>query len=470
MHPLGVPELTYKPAGAAAALFACRDPEVLIEGPAGTGKTRACLEYLCWLCDNYPNIRVCVCRKTRKSMSESVLQTLEDHVLWPGHPAKVGTAGRHNRHFYTWPNGSHMVLGGLDNADKIMSTEFDIVYVAEATECNVEDWEKLNSRLRNRKLPWQQGLADCNPGSQYHWLNRRANEGRMTRILSRHEDNPHVNEEYLQKLRNLTGARRERLYLGLWVSEEGLVYDNWDPARHIIAPEAVPELKWHFASVDWGFRNAGCMQIWGVDGDNVMYRVAEVYRTQKQLDWWAEVACAFDKEYGLSMIVADPSRPDCIDFFNDRIAQARNRHMEHICRGADNRLRGKAQEDIAGIDLVRWGLGEEGDKPRMFFVRDSLRYGRDPSCDEAFQPCCTEEEFPGLVWRSVEENRLPKEMPSPNCPDHGLDCVRYACMFAWQKDLSPMIEPEGVAKDSYAAILGHSDVHFDDNPWIGALR
>ena len=34
----------YGPRGAAAELFGCRDPEVLIEGPAGTGKTRAVLE------------------------------------------------------------------------------------------------------------------------------------------------------------------------------------------------------------------------------------------------------------------------------------------------------------------------------------------------------------------------------------------------------------------------------------------
>jgi phage terminase large subunit len=85
---------TYRPYGAARDLFLCRDPEVLIEGPAGTGKTRAVLEYVNYLCENNDNIRVLMFRKTRASMTESVLVTYEDEVLWPGHPARTGEASR----------------------------------------------------------------------------------------------------------------------------------------------------------------------------------------------------------------------------------------------------------------------------------------------------------------------------------------------------------------------------------------
>ena len=94
--------LDYKPAGAAAKLFSNRSPEALLEGPAGTGKTRAVLEYVNYLCEQYPGIRVLLFRKTRNSMSESVLVTWEEKVLWDGHPAKVGEAQRNNRQNYKW--------------------------------------------------------------------------------------------------------------------------------------------------------------------------------------------------------------------------------------------------------------------------------------------------------------------------------------------------------------------------------
>jgi hypothetical protein len=105
----------YVAKGAAADLFRCRDPEVLIEGPAGTGKTRAVLEYVNATCELHDGIRVLICRQTRVSLTESVLVTWENKVLWPGHPAITGDASRANRHSYRYPNDSEIVLGGLDN-------------------------------------------------------------------------------------------------------------------------------------------------------------------------------------------------------------------------------------------------------------------------------------------------------------------------------------------------------------------
>jgi len=71
----------YVPYGASKALFTCQDPEVLIEGPAGTGKTLSVLEYVNYLCEEYAGIRVLIFRATRASMNESVLVTFEDEVL-----------------------------------------------------------------------------------------------------------------------------------------------------------------------------------------------------------------------------------------------------------------------------------------------------------------------------------------------------------------------------------------------------
>ncbi len=50
-------EMIYRRRGAAKALFRCHAPEVLIEGPAGTGKTRAVLEKINQLCEKYPGTR-----------------------------------------------------------------------------------------------------------------------------------------------------------------------------------------------------------------------------------------------------------------------------------------------------------------------------------------------------------------------------------------------------------------------------
>ncbi len=63
----------FVPVGAHRELWGARDPRILVEGPAGTGKTRNELERINALCWKYPKSRHLICRKTRASMSESVL-------------------------------------------------------------------------------------------------------------------------------------------------------------------------------------------------------------------------------------------------------------------------------------------------------------------------------------------------------------------------------------------------------------
>ena len=443
----------YRPKGAAAHLFLCKEPEVLLEGPAGTGKTRAALEYVNYLCEEHPGIRVLIFRKTRTSMSESVLVTWEEKVLWEGHPARTGDAQRNTRQHYKFPNGSHVVVGGMDNSDRIMSTEYDVAVCFEATEISLEDWEKVLSRLRNNVLPWQQAIADCNPSSQYHWLNQRANRGMMKRLLSRHVDNPSLTAEYLANLARLTGARYDRLFKGRWVSEEGLVYDEYDPAVHLIEQEDVPvEMKWHFGSIDWGYRAPGVFQIWGVDGEQNLYRLVEIYMTGKKYDWWAEQIVDLHHEYDLSTIVCDPAEPRSIDMLNDRIGDPGGRGSERLARKADNDI-------LAGLDIVRWALKpEDNQDPKMYFVKDSLVCGRDNSLTEKSAPCCTEEEFPGFVWMKQSDGRTLKEKPDPSCPDHGLDAMRYAAMFAWKRDLSYQDHEELYESGSAGDLLSHEEV------------
>ena len=64
-----------------------------------------------------------------------------------------------------------------------MSTEYDMIYVQEATELTEDDWEALTTRLRNGRAPIQQLIADCNPAEPTHWLKARCDSG-QTRMLN----------------------------------------------------------------------------------------------------------------------------------------------------------------------------------------------------------------------------------------------------------------------------------------------
>ncbi len=239
--------------------------ELLICGPAGTGKTWAILMVLHCLARDYPNLRILFLRATRVSLTESVLVTFEQEIL-PADGCEIICEGaqREQRKRYQYPNGSNIVIAGLDrNSTKVLSTAWDIVFWNEAVEGKEEAWETLTSRMdrpgRESRLGWV--IADTNPGSPDHWLKKRCEAGGTVLWETTHEANPALFDgvnwtkagiAYLNRLSKLTGPRRRRLRDGEWVQGEGIWFDNFDAHVHVTEKaEYDPRLRVYLA-IDTG--------------------------------------------------------------------------------------------------------------------------------------------------------------------------------------------------------------------------
>lgn len=404
--------LAREPRGAALDLLYDRSPELLVEGPAGTGKTLGVLTKLHICLAKYPRSRWLLARKTRESLTESALVEYEANVLvGPAAAIKRGP-DRARRQRYTYPNGSELVVGGLDKSSKIMSTQYDGIYVPECTELTEDDWESLTTRNRNNIMPYQQMIADCNPSAPTHWLNQRANAGRMTRLLSRHEDNPSVTPEYLDTLRRLTGVRRARLYEGRWAAAEGMVYDNYDAITHLIDRFPIPSDWRRFRVVDFGYTNPFVCQWWALDPDGRLYRYRELYRTQRLVSDHAGDISRLSQGESYVATVADHDAEDRATL-----------HAAGIPTVPAFKAVG------VGIQAVQDRLRPAGDgKPRLFLLRDAL-VSRDERLVEAKKPLCTEQEIDGYVWAKAADGRPVKEEPV-KVDDHGCDAMRYAVAWA----------------------------------------
>lgn len=215
--------------------------ERMLSGPAETGKTLACLWLLNKLAWEHPGLQAAIVRKTYKSMPGTVLETFEKKILsYPPmsrhSPVKAFGGKRPERYIY--PNGSTIWLGGMDNPDRILSAERDVIYVNQSEELALEEWETLLTRATGRAghidRPFVMG--DCNPAWGTHWILNRSSGGTLERIDSRHEDNPVLfNQETgelteqgqrtLGVLDTLSGVRYKRLRLGQWITEmEGALW------------------------------------------------------------------------------------------------------------------------------------------------------------------------------------------------------------------------------------------------------
>lgn len=425
------PILLYEPRGAARGLFYNHEGEVLLSGPAGTGKSRAALEKIHLLAMKYSGMRGLILRKTRESLTEAALVTFEERVLPPHSPLAAGNL-RRVRQSYEYPNGSTLVVGGLDKPSKVMSTEYDAIYVQEATELNEGEWESLTTRLRNGVMPFQQLLADCNPGPPTHWLKKRADRAQTRLLESRHEDNPEIYDrelgtwtprgaEYIKRLDALSGARKQRLRYGRWAAAEGMVYDQWDPAVHLVDrfertednPRGDPPREWpRIWVVDFGYTNPFCWQAWARDPDGRLLRYREIYMTRRLVE---------DHARQMLAVTAGDPLPQAI-----------------ICdHDAEDRATLERYLGMATIPAIKWvqiGIqavaarlrqADDG-KPRLVLLRDSL-VERDPRRDEMRRPACTEEEFDTYVWDERTAAGGLREAPVKQ-DDHGMDNLRYLVM------------------------------------------
>lgn len=408
----------YEPFGSAREVFTNHSDEFIIEGAAGTGKSRACLEklYLCGL--KYPGARMLMARKTRESLTQSGMVTFEKHVV----PANGTVRFKTQEQQYEFYNGSVLVVGGLDKSSKIMSTDYDLIYVQEATELEEDDWESLTTRCRNGLMPYNQTFGDCNPGSASHWILNRGEKGYLKLIKSQHEDNPVLYDHFLKawtpqgvayigKLDKLTGVRYLRLRKGIWVSAEGMIYEEYDPRIHLINRNAVKiGDDWRkFIAIDFGYTMPFVAQWWAIDNDDNMYRYREIYMTQRTVSMHSDVINKYSKGEEIEAVVCDWDA-------EDRATLEEN--------GVGTTIPADKAVSV-GIQNVKDRLKDPNTgKARIFLLRDSTIM-IDPQLQEEYKPTSTEAEIDGYVWsdKSKKETPLKKD-------DHGCDAMRYAVMYA----------------------------------------
>jgi len=410
----------YEFRGANLAIQTDDSPEVMLSGPAGTGKSLANLFKINRLAWEYPGARILIVRKVRADVAFTALTTYEQHIMSEDNPI-VSNVRREYRRVYHYPNGSTIVIGGLDRTTAVMSSEYDIIYVQEAVEVDESHWESLSTRLRNGVIPKPQLLGDTNPDAPDHWILQRRDRGDLKLYPTLHQENPalHDGESWTPEgeryvlgiLERLTGVRKDRLLKGLWVLAEGAIYDNWSQKHHI-RDDIKPGKGTRFISIDFGYTNPFVALWFEVDADGRLICYRELYMTKRLVRDHAKTINAWNEK--------DKSAGTPVQYMvGDHDAEGR----ATLERDTGLNFRPAKKGVQEGIQAVLDRLTVEGDGlPRLMFLAETL-VEIDPELVDQARPWKTTQEFPTYVWN----DRKTKEEPIKE-NDHGLDAVRYAVM------------------------------------------
>ena len=175
--------------GAAAEFVKYHGPETIIHGPAETGKTISALWKLHLCAMEYENASIVIARKVLSSTYSTVLQTFQNKVLVDERHWNVSSYGGEKAQWFDYSNGARIWIAGLDKSSKILSAEHDLIYVNQAEEISLSDWEYLTTRTTGRagNMPYSQTIGDMNPGYPSFWSYHRST---LKLFYSVHKDNP----------------------------------------------------------------------------------------------------------------------------------------------------------------------------------------------------------------------------------------------------------------------------------------
>lgn len=283
--------------GAGLAVQSYREREFILSGPSETGKTWATLWLLDSLLRETPRAQAILARKLQVSIYGTVLVTFRRIQELREKLGEVPASpyGGEKPEFFDYANGARLWIGGLDNPNKILSGERDFIYVNQAEELKLEDWEILFTRCTGRgaqtKTPMLFG--DCNPGAEDHWILKR---GSLKVFYSKHEDNPSLFDESgtiteqgartMATLDSLTGVRKKRLRFGEWVGAEGLFFEEWDDDLHTCESFDIPADWPIWGALDHGFAHNTAFGLF-TQHQNTIYLIAE----HVQNKWLAPPHC-----------------------------------------------------------------------------------------------------------------------------------------------------------------------------------
>jgi hypothetical protein len=427
----------------------CSRPEfeVLYGGAAGGGKTD-CLLIEAARYVGHPRYRALLLRRTFPQLQEVI-----DRAFHWYPQIDPGANYKSSEHRWYWSSGATTTLGHMQHENdkyNYQGKEFHFIGFDEATQFTQTQYTYLFSRARSTDptIPCRI-RATTNPGGIGHqWVYERfrlqdkrmwgttiidADTG-MSRVFipAKLTDNPTLADNdplYVKRLMSLPEVERRRLMDGDWECFEGAAFPDLKEIYHACDPFPLPPEWEYFGVFDWGYSKPWSYLVFGVDYDDTLYLVHEVYgaREGDAVDVGVrqtnDEICARirDEESSLRMKIrrrmADPAcwGPTKINGRNDILgpsfAEDAIRHGLAFIKADNDRLRGRQQVHM------RFQIDEEIDEATGELKDRRPRFAAFRTCKHFWR-----------TMRSLQNNVKNPEDIDTDGEDHIYDCFRYGCM------------------------------------------
>ena len=373
---------------------------ILCDGAVRSGKTVSmAVGFLLWSMTLFDRQTFALCGRTIESLRRNVTNLLPQ---WVEGVFRVEEKRSENR-ITVWSGprrNDYYLFGGRDESSYALIQGITLAGVL-LDEAALMPRSFVEQALARCSVAGSRFWFNCNPAGESHWFYQewvtKEQEKNLLHLHFTMEDNPALSPEIRRRYERMyTGAFYDRYVLGLWRTAEGVIYDMFDPARHM--PARLPKGQGRcIVSVDYGTQNPTVFLKWRrtVDGDWICeeeyYWSGRESRRQKTDGDYADDLTVFLAGERPQSVIVDPSAASFLAELSRR---------GYPVQRADNRV-----ED--GIRMT----GEMLREGKLLFSS---------GCNH------TRAEFTSYVWDETAaqrgEDRPRKEH------DHCMDALRYFVM------------------------------------------
>lgn len=318
---------------------------IIADGPIRVGKTLPMsLSFVIWATERFNGQNFAMCGKTIGSFRRNVLPDLKQVLPARGYRIEdrradnllVISKGERSNYYY--------LFGGKDERSQDLIQGITLAGVL-FDEVALMPESFINQATGRCSVDGSKMWFNCNPAGPFHWF--------KTGWIDRHKaknllylhfemgDNLSLSEAVVRRLKSMyTGVFYRRYILGEWSIAEGLIYDQFDLAKHVV-PTAERDYSQYYVSCDYGTYNPTTFGLWGLH-KGVWYRAKEYYysgrerQAQKTPDQYVDDLVEFVGGLPIQRIIIDPSAAPLITAIRQKtsfkVRKANNDVLKGIAR------------------------------------------------------------------------------------------------------------------------------------------
>lgn len=288
------------------------------------------------------NKKILIVRKTLPALKLSVYRMVKD--IW----SSLGVTDwlRESKVSLDYEFGSNYLhFGSVDDPEKIKSTEWNYIWMEEATDFTWDDFQQLKLRLRAPSLDGHRNqiFMSFNPIDEYHWIKEKVVDSgteHSKEIVSTYKDNPFLDMDSVEILEGLVEQDPTHYMIyakGQWGRLENLIYKfglNWDTISWWPDLQSMDRVIY---GMDFGFNAPSSIVQLGLKHREV-YERELLYENRLTNPMLIERAKLVIPDWPRAIIYADSAEPDRIEEFK---------------KAGFKKIREASKNVLDGIDVVK---------------------------------------------------------------------------------------------------------------------